>query len=63
MKAFRDDVQKRLAVGVADMEVYGSAFRKKRGYLVDPWSEELVYSTNHRFISRCLGYPPDMDYR
>ncbi|SJL14006.1 uncharacterized protein ARMOST_17458 [Armillaria ostoyae] len=55
MKAFRDDVQKGLAVGVADMEVYGSAFRKKHGCLVDPWPEELVYSTNHEFISGYLG--------
>ncbi len=55
MKAFRGDVQKGLAVGVSDMEVYGSAFRKKHGCLVDPWPEELVYSTNHEFISGCLG--------
>ncbi len=54
MKAFRDDVQKGLTVGVADMEVYGSAFRKKQGCLVDPWPEELAYSTNYEFISRYL---------
>ncbi|KAK0442688.1 proline iminopeptidase [Desarmillaria tabescens] len=46
-KAFPDDVQKGLAVGVADMEAYGNAlkaFHKKHGCLVDPWPEELVYS-------------------
>ncbi|KAK0442695.1 proline iminopeptidase [Desarmillaria tabescens] len=39
-KAFPDDVQKGLAVGVADMEAYGNAlkaFHKKHGCLVDPW--------------------------
>ncbi|KAG7440176.1 proline iminopeptidase [Guyanagaster necrorhizus] len=46
-KAFPDDVQNGLAVGVADMEVYGQAlkaFHKKHGCLMDPWPEELVYS-------------------
>ncbi|KAK0215932.1 proline iminopeptidase [Armillaria nabsnona] len=48
-KAFPEDVQKGLAIGVADMETYGKAlrmFRKKHGCLVDPWSEEPVYSMN-----------------
>ncbi|PBK90535.1 hypothetical protein ARMGADRAFT_299604 [Armillaria gallica] len=45
MKAFRDVIQEGLAVGVADMEVYGSAFRKKHGCLVDPWPAELAHST------------------
>ncbi|KAK0434437.1 proline iminopeptidase, partial [Armillaria borealis] len=48
-KAFPDDVQKGLAVGIADMEAYGKAlkvFHKKHGCLVDPWPEELVYSMN-----------------
>ncbi|KAK0215328.1 hypothetical protein EDD85DRAFT_962704 [Armillaria nabsnona] len=48
-KAFPEDVQKGLAVGVADMEAYGKAlrmFHKKHGCLVDPWPEELVYSMN-----------------
>ncbi|PBK94559.1 proline iminopeptidase [Armillaria gallica] len=48
-KAFPDDVQKGLAVGVTDMEAYGKAlrmFHKKQGCLVDPWPEELVYSMN-----------------
>ncbi|KAK0215312.1 proline iminopeptidase [Armillaria nabsnona] len=47
--AFPEDVQKGLAIGVADMETYGKAlrmFRKKHGCLVDPWSEEPVYSMN-----------------
>ncbi|KAK0212044.1 proline iminopeptidase [Armillaria fumosa] len=48
-KAFPEDVQKGLAVGVADMEAYGKAlkaFHKKHGCLVDPWPEALVYSMN-----------------
>ncbi|KAK0209762.1 proline iminopeptidase [Armillaria fumosa] len=48
-KAFPEDVQKGLAVGVADMEAYGKAlkvFHEKHGCLVDPWMEELVYSMN-----------------
>ncbi|PBK84032.1 proline-specific peptidase [Armillaria gallica] len=48
-KAFPDDVQKGLAVGVADMEAYGKVlrmFHKKHGCLMDPWPEELVYSMN-----------------
>ncbi|PBK90561.1 hypothetical protein ARMGADRAFT_1032553 [Armillaria gallica] len=54
--------QKGLAIGVADGQAL-RAFRKKHGCLVDPWPEELVYSTNHGFISGHLGYLPDMDYR
>ncbi|PBK62428.1 hypothetical protein ARMSODRAFT_1024853 [Armillaria solidipes] len=49
---------KGLAVGAADMDVYGQALRpshKKHGCLVDPWPEELMYSTNHGFISGHLG--------
>ncbi|KAK0434510.1 hypothetical protein EV421DRAFT_1340495 [Armillaria borealis] len=48
-KAFPDEVEKGLAVGVTDMEAYGQAlrmFHKKHGCLVDPWPEELVYSMN-----------------
>lgn len=48
-KAFPDDVQKGLAVGVMDMEAYGKAlrmFHKKHGCLVDPWPEELVEPVN-----------------
>ncbi|KAK0468689.1 proline iminopeptidase [Armillaria novae-zelandiae] len=44
-KAFPEDVQKGLAVGVADIEAYGKAlkvFHKKHGCLVDPWLEELL---------------------
>ncbi|KAK0212020.1 hypothetical protein IW262DRAFT_1301467 [Armillaria fumosa] len=39
--------QRGLAVGMAHMEAYGNAlkaFHKKRGYLVDSCSEELLYS-------------------
>ncbi len=46
-KAFPEDAQKELAVGVADMEAYDRAlrmFHKKHGCLVDLWLEELVYS-------------------
>ncbi|KAK0474535.1 proline iminopeptidase [Armillaria novae-zelandiae] len=48
-KAFLEDVQKGLAVGVVNIEAYGKAlkvFHKKHGCLVDPWPEELVYSMN-----------------
>ncbi len=48
-KAFPDEVQKGLAVGVTDMEAYGKAlrmFHNKHECLVDPWPEELVYSMN-----------------
>ncbi|KAK0433298.1 hypothetical protein EV421DRAFT_1910283 [Armillaria borealis] len=40
------------------MDVYGQALRashKKHGCLVDPWPEELMYSTNRGFISGHLG--------
>ncbi|KAK0442684.1 uncharacterized protein EV420DRAFT_1278305, partial [Desarmillaria tabescens] len=45
-KAFPNDIQKGLAVGVLDTETYGKTlgvFHKNRGCLVDPWPEELVY--------------------
>ncbi|KAK0442675.1 uncharacterized protein EV420DRAFT_1073001 [Desarmillaria tabescens] len=48
-KAFPDELQKGLAVGVPDMEAYGKAlgvFHKNHGCLVDPWPEELVYLMN-----------------
>ncbi len=46
-KAFPEDAQKGLAVGVVDMEAYDKVprmFHKKHGCLMDPWPEELVYS-------------------
>ncbi len=46
-KAFPEDVQKGLATGVADMEVYSKAlaqFHNKHGCLVQPWPEDFLYS-------------------
>ncbi|KAK0217189.1 proline iminopeptidase [Armillaria fumosa] len=46
-KAFPEDVQKGLAISVADMEVYSKAlaqFHKKHGCLVQPWPEDFLYS-------------------